>query len=224
MTRTKHDDAEIGVVPAVDQHRLQRGRGVAFARRRKLVDDRLQHILDADARLGRDHHGLGSVEANHLLNLFPDALRLGGRQVDLVQHHHDLVVVVDGLVDIGERLRLDALRGVDHKQRALAGRQRPRHLIGEVDMARRVDEVQYIILAVPGAVVEPHRLGLDGDAAFALDVHRIEHLLLARHLARVEPARHLDEAVGERRFAVVDMGNDGKIADLRNGYRHGRRL
>ena len=28
-----------------------------------------------------------------------------------------------------------------------------------------------------------------------------------------EPAAHLDEAVGERRLAVVDVRDDGKVAD-----------
>ena len=37
------------------------------------------------------------------------SLRLGGRQVDLVKYWHDLEVGVDGLVGIGQRLRLDAL-------------------------------------------------------------------------------------------------------------------
>ena len=52
-------------------------------------------------------------------------------------------------------------------------------------MARRVDEVQLVELAVRAAIVEPHGLGLDGDAALALEIHGIEHLLL--HLPRAEP-------------------------------------
>ena len=39
-------------------------------------------------------------------------------------------------VEVGERLRLDALRGVDDQDRALAGGQRARDLVGEVDVAR----------------------------------------------------------------------------------------
>jgi hypothetical protein len=35
--------------------------------------------------------------------------------------------------------------------------------------------------------------------------------ILLPHLAHLEPAGHLDEAVGERRFAVVDMGDDGEL-------------
>ena len=96
---------------------------------------------------------LRGVDADHLLDLLADALGLGGRQVDLVQHDDDLVVVVDRLVDVGQRLRLDALGGVDDQQRALAGGQRARHFIGEVDMAGRVDQVEDIVLAIVGAVV-----------------------------------------------------------------------
>ncbi len=84
-------------------------------------------------------------------------------------------------------------------------------------MAGRVDQVEHVILAVAGAIVEPHGLGFDGDAALALDVHRIEHLL--DHLARLKPAGELDQPVGERRFAVVDMGDNREIADVFDGDR-----
>ena len=42
------DHAEVGVVPAVDQHRFQRGVAVACGGR-DLGDDRLEDLLDADA-------------------------------------------------------------------------------------------------------------------------------------------------------------------------------
>ena len=158
---------------------------------------------------------VGGVEADHVLDLLLDPLGLGGRQVDLVEDRHDLVVVVDRLVDVGERLRLDALAGVDDEERALAGGERAVDLVGEVDVAGRVDEVQDVVLAVLGAVVEAHGLRLDGDAALALDIHRIEHLRL--HLPLAQAAGHLDEPVGQRRLAVVDMGDDGEVADIALG-------
>ena len=49
---------------------------------------------------------------------------------------------------LATRLRLDALRGVDDQQRALARGQRARDLVGEVDVAGRVDQVQLVGLAV----------------------------------------------------------------------------
>ena len=50
------------------------------------------------------------------------------------------------------------------------------------------------------------------NRSLALDVHGIEHLF--DHFARFERAGELDQAVGERRFAVVDMGDDGEVADI----------
>ncbi len=79
-------------------------------------------------------------------------------------------------------------------------------------MAGRVHEVELIGLAVPGLVGEAHGLRLDGDAALALDIHAVEHLLA--HLAHLEPAAGLDQPVGKRRFAVIDMRDDREIADM----------
>jgi hypothetical protein len=84
-------------------------------------------------------------------------------------------------------------------------------------MARRVHQVEDIGLAVARLVIEPDGLRLDGDPALALDVHIVEHL--AAVISRVgQPAGagsagELDQPVGERRLAVVDMGDDGEIAD-----------
>ncbi len=216
----EHDDAEIDVVPAIDQQRLQRGVAVAL-RRRQAGDDGFQHVGNAQACLRGDHHRVGGVDADHVLDLLLDLIGFGGGQVDLVEHRHDLVTGVERVIDVGERLGFHALRGVHHQQRAFAGRQRARDFVGEVDVARRVHQVEDVALAVLRLVIEADGLRLDGDAALALDVHRIEHLLL--HLARLQPARGLDQAVGQRRFAMVDMGDDGEVADVGNrGGCHGR--
>ena len=54
-------------------------------------------------------------------------------------------------------------------------------------------------------------MGLDGDAALALQVHGVEHLL--HHFALRERAGDFEQAVGQRRLAVVDVRNDREIAD-----------
>ena len=43
-----------------------------------------------------------------------------GRQVDLVYHRQQLKIIAERQVEIGDRLRLDALRGIDDDQRAVA--------------------------------------------------------------------------------------------------------
>ena len=54
-------------------------------------------------------------------------------------------------------------------------------------------------------------MGLDGDAALALQVHGVEHLL--HHFALGEGAGDLEQPVGQRGLAVVDVRNDREIAD-----------
>ena len=76
-------------------------------------------------------------------------------------------------------------------------------------MARGVDHVQLVALPVVRVVVQRHALGLDGDAALALERHGVEHLGL--HLPVGQPAAQLNEPVGEGRFAVIHVRDNGKI-------------
>ena len=132
-------------------------------------------------------------------------------QVDLVQAGDQLQPAVDGQVGVGHGLRLDALRGVDHQQRALARGQGARHLVGEVHVPGRVDQVQLVGLPVARRVEDAHGLRLDRDPALALEVHGVEQL--GPHVAPLDRVRHLQDAVGQRRLPVVDVGDDGEVAD-----------
>ena len=116
------DHAEVGIVPGVDEGGLQ-GSGAVALGGRDLGDDRLEHVVDADARFGAGEDGFGCVDADDVLDLVADFLGLGGGEVDLVDDGDDFVVVLDRLVDVGEGLGFDALCGIDHQQGALAGRQ-----------------------------------------------------------------------------------------------------
>ena len=57
-------------------------------------------------------------------------------------------VLLHRQVDIGHRLRLDALRGVHDQQRPFAGAQAARHFVGKIHVAGRVNQVQLVGLAV----------------------------------------------------------------------------
>ena len=79
-------------------------------------------------------------------------------------------------------------------------------------MAGGVDEVELVDLAAARRIVEGDALGLDGNAALALDIHGIEHLL--RHLPLAQAPAVLDKAVREGGFAVVNVRDNRKIADV----------
>ena len=79
----------------------------------------------------------------------------------------------NGHIYVGQRLRLDSLRGIHHQNRALAGGQRTGDLVGEVHVAGRIDQVQDVLPAVLCTVGHANGLGLDGDAALALQLHGV---------------------------------------------------
>ena len=105
--------------------------------------------------LGAGQHRVRGVEADDFLDLGADLFGLGGGEVDLVDDRDDLVVVLDRLVDVGERLRLDPLRGVDHQQRAFARGEAAADFVGEVDVAGRVHQVELIGPSTRGARSAP---------------------------------------------------------------------
>ena len=96
----------------------------------------------AEIRSGR------RVVPQQVRDLGGDLIGAGARQVDLVQHRDQLQAGVDRRVGVGDGLGLDALGGVDDQQRALAGGEAARDLVGEVDVTGRVDQVQVVGLAV----------------------------------------------------------------------------
>ncbi len=55
-------------------------------------------------------------------------------------------------------------------------------------------------------------MAFDGNPAFTFEVHRIQELIL--HLALLYRMGGFEEAIGERRLSVVDVGNDTKVPDV----------
>ena len=205
----EHDDADVIVEPGIDDERLQRRLCIALGRRH-LGDQRLEHVLDAEARLRAAAHGIRRVDADDVLDFRDGALGIGRGQIDLVEHGYDFDAEFDRRVAVRDRLRLDALARIDDEQRAFAGRQRAADLIGEIDVPGRIDQVQVVHLPVARPVVKCGCLCLDRDAALALEIHRVEHLRF--HFAVGQAAAQLNDAIGERRLAMVDVRNDRKVA------------
>ncbi len=144
------DDAHVGhhtaidVVDGVEDHRPSRRVGVAL-RSGHLTHDVVEQIGDAIARLAGHPQHVAGLAADDVGDLACVAVGIGGGQVDLVQHRDDVQVAVQRQVQVRQRLRLDALGGVHQQHRAFARLQRTRHLVGEVDVAGRVDQVQHVI-------------------------------------------------------------------------------
>ena len=117
------------------------------------------------------------------------------------------------MVEVGDCLRLDALRGVNDEYGALTRPYRPAHLVGKIDVARGVDQVQQVSLTVFGvSVYHGGCLCKDCDASLSFDLESVEDLCftLFQLLYRV---RHFEHAVRQGRLPMVDMCDYREVAD-----------
>ena len=172
-------------------------------------------LLLVDASQGVEAQTLANayLAVDNNLDIIPviNKIDLPGAQPEEARRQISEIIGLDGEVRVRERLRLDALRRVDEQERSFTGRKRSRDLVREIDVARRVDEVQDVLLAILCRVGEPNRVRFDCDAALAFEIHRVEDLRF--HLASLQRAGDLEKAVRQRRLAVVDVRDDREVAD-----------
>ena len=199
------DDATILVEVRIQDECLERRVRIALGRRDQ-KDNGLQQIVDALAGLARDTHGIIGRDRQVILDLGLNLVGMSRGQVDLVDGRHNVQIGVHGERRVRDGLRLNALRGVDNEHRALTGCQRARDLIGKVHVARRIDQIELIRLAIVGVIGHANGIGLDRDAALALDIHGVEQLRL--HVALVDGMGELEDTVTDRGLAMVDVRNN----------------
>ena len=152
---------------------------------------------------------LGGVEVHEqLVDLVDDGLEAGVGTVDLVDHDDDREAGLEGLAQHEAGLGAGALGGVDEQQHAVDHVEGPLDLAAEVGVAGGVDDVD------PHAVALDRRvLGEDRDALLALEVHRV-HDPLGDLLVGPEGAGLAQQGVDERGLAVVDVRDDGDVAEV----------
>jgi len=97
---------------------------------------------------------------------------------------------------------------VDHFESAL-------YFAAEIGVARGVDDVDFRILIIDGCV-----LGENRDAALAFQVVRVHHAIRESFIG-AECTGLTQHGIHERGFAMVDVGDDGDVADR---SAHGRRF
>ena len=107
------------------------------------------------------------------------------------------------------RLRERALARVDEQQHTVDHRERALDLAAEVGVTGRVDDVEDHV-----AVANRRVLGEDRDALLALEVVRVHHPLVDV-LVGAERAGLPQQGVDQRGLAVVDVGDDRNIAQIR---------
>src|SRR6185312_12295778 len=147
------------------------------------VDDAAELALGTDREL--DRNGVRAEAVDHRLHaareVRPDAVHL----VD-VGDARDVVLV--GLAPDVLRLRLDAGDRVEQRDGAVEHAQRALDLDGEVDVARRVDDVDAVAVPLAGG-----RSRGDRDAALLLLLHPVHRRRALVHLAELVRAPGVEQ-------------------------------
>ena len=104
--------------------------------------------------------------------------------------------------------RLDALDRIDEEQDAIDHRHDPLNLAAEVRVSGCIDDVDVRV-----AVVDRGVLREDRDAALTLDIVGSHHAL-GDVLVRRKGAGLVQQLVDERGLAVIDVGDDGDVAQV----------
>ena len=168
------------------------------------VDDAAEVLLVADRDLHR--HRVRAEAVAHRLH-GGEEVRAGA--VHLVDEGDARHLVLVGLPPDRLGLRLDAGDGVEDGDRAVEHAQAALDLDREVDVPGRIDDVD--------AMAAPERRrggGRDRDAPLLLlghPVHRRGALVHLAHLVRA--AGVVEDPLGRRRLARVDVGHDPDVAD-----------
>ena len=204
-------DTKIWVEPGINDQCLQRRIRITLGGR-NISYQIFQNVFNVQATLGGTAHCVGRIDADNIFNFLSDSVWVRLWKVHFVQYRTNFQPLFNRGVAVSNRLSFNALRGINDQKSAFTRRQRTTHLIAEIHVSRSINKVQLIRFTVTCGVVQGDALGLDGDATFALDVHGVQNLRL--HFAIGEAAAYLNKAVRQSRFAVVDVGNDGEVANV----------
>jgi len=146
------------------------------------------------------------------LHLFGPLLELVDEAVDLVDKECRFDTLAECLPQDGLGLGHCALDRVDNHERAVDGTHCSGHVATEVDVARRVDQVDKVVGIL---VLVGHRnvCRIDGDPTFLLVFFGVHRELLSGRLVG-DHASTSKEVVRKRRFTVVDVCGDGDVPDV----------
>ncbi len=162
-------------------------------------------VLDADRQLQRQRD---NVEL--LLQRVERAVEVGTRPIQLVDEDDARHVVTVRQAPVRLGLRLHAGHALDDEHGTIQHAQRAVHLDVEIDVARRVDDIDAVVLPLARNCG-----GGDRDAALTLLLHVVSRGVAVMHFANaVRHARVVQDTLGRRRLAGIDMRGDADVADL----------
>ena len=209
------DDTAVGIVEGIENGSAEKSVGIFF-RRRDEFDDGFENVFDPDSLFGRGGDAVVAGDGEDVFELLATAGDVGGGEVDFIENGDDGEFLLQGEVDVGHGLGFYALSSIDDEDGAFARGEGAGDFVGEVDVSGGVEEVELVGFAVPGFEGKGDGVGFNGDTLFPFEIHRVE--VLGLRLTLGDGLGVLHEPIGQGRFAMIDMGDDGEITGEFDGH------
>src|SRR5205823_5740895 len=152
-------------------------------------------------------------------NHVDDPMRSCVFSIDLIDDNDRLEFVLQRLAQNKARLRLRPIVRIDHEQHAVHHLHDPLDFASKIGVTGRIDDVDSIAVPLKGRVLRANR-----NSFLTLEIHRIHYPFLDL-LIGAKRARLPQQLIDQRRLAVIDVRNDGDVADfihLRGALSKGR--
>ena len=135
----------------------------------------------------------------------------GGRFVNFVDDNNGAQAKRKGFFGNEAGLRHRAFLRVHQQHHAVHHAEHALHFAAKIGVPRSIDDVNVVAVVFDGGV-----FGENGDTALFFQVVAVHHALFYL-LVGAESARLAQKLVYQRGFAVVDVGDDGDIANVFHG-------
>mmetsp|Transcript_65773 Transcript_65773/g.146809 ORF Transcript_65773/g.146809 Transcript_65773/m.146809 type:complete len:343 (-) Transcript_65773:41-1069(-) len=192
---------------------------------------------ESDGALGRVHHAIAELlvvvrSDKHVdvldvlgeceVHVLGRELQLEEGAVELVDGDHRLDALAKSLAKDSLGLHADTLDAIDDNEGTVGHAERSGHLRREVNVTRRVDQVDKEIGAIRlgrelvvllGLEEKRDASGLDGNAAVLLILAGVGQAGVASGRSGDDTSRS-DERVGKGGFAVINVGNHRHVTDV----------
>jgi hypothetical protein len=150
----------------------------------------------------------GGIEIDEeVVNLVQDFLVARVGAVDFVDDENRRELRLEGLGEDVAGLRQGTFGGVDEEHDAVDHLEGALDLAAEIGVAGSVDDIDLLAVVEDGGV-----LGEDGDAALALELVGV-HDAVGQGFVGAKGSCLAQELIDEGGLAVVDVGDDGDIAN-----------
>ena len=158
---------------------------------------------------------VGSAQLDEQIQrLIHDPMRSRGGAIDLIHHQDRLEPTLQGVTQHKTRLRHRTLDGIHQQQHTIYHVQYPLDLAAKVGVPRCIHETDRLVLVVDGRILRRNR-----DAPLTLQIIGVENTIV-HLLIGTEDIRLLQHAVEEGRLPVIDVGDDGNVAELGGAVGH----